>query len=91
MEAGGTVVTIGSSTNLASRLNDGLYGSGSSWAPASNDVSPFLVVRFNRLVPLSSIAWARDNRTTGLRIPISAPLTLGRVTSTKLSSSSSKH
>ena len=57
----GVEVFTSSNTNLASNINDGRYGSGSSWSPATNDASPFVVLRFNRTMPISSIAWSRDN------------------------------
>ncbi len=60
----GVEVFTSSNTNLASKLNDGQYGSGSSWSPATNDSSPYLVLRFNQTIPLSSIALGRDNGDT---------------------------
>jgi len=53
-----------SNTNLAVNLNDGRYGNGSSWSPAAGDNSPFVVLRFNQTLPISSIAWGRDNGDT---------------------------
>ena len=53
-----------SNPNLAANLNDGRYGGGSAWSPASNDPLPNVVLRFNRTLPISSIAWSRDNGDT---------------------------
>jgi len=50
-----------SNTNLAANLNDGRYGSSSSWSPAPNDVAPLIILRFNQTLAISSIAWSRDN------------------------------
>ena len=50
-----------SNTNLASKLNDGRYGTGSAWSPATTDINSTIVFRFNRTIPVSSIAWSRDN------------------------------
>lgn len=50
-----------SNTNLAGKLNDGRYGTGSAWSPATNDFNSTIVLRFNRTIPVSSIAWSRDN------------------------------
>ncbi len=60
----GVEVFTSSNTNLASRLNDGRYGDGSAWAPAANDFGPFVILRFNQTLPVSSIAWSRDNGDT---------------------------
>jgi hypothetical protein len=60
----GVDVFASSNTNLASNLNDRRYGSGSAWQPAPNDFSPTIVLRFNRTIPISSIAWSRDNGDT---------------------------
>src|SRR5262249_49640607 len=57
----GVDVFTSSSTNLAVNLNDGYYGSSSSWSPASNDFAPYIPLRFNRTLALSSLAWSRDN------------------------------
>lgn len=53
-----------SNTNLASQVNDGRYGAASAWSPATNDANPYVVLRFNRTIPLSSVAWGRDNGDT---------------------------
>jgi len=61
LASGGVDLFTTSNTNLAANLNDGRYGSGSAWSPATNDFNSTVVLRFNRTVPLSSIAWSRDN------------------------------
>lgn len=60
----GVDVFASSNTNLVSRVNDGRYGSDSAWSPATNDTSAYVVLRFNRTIELSSIAWGRDNGDT---------------------------
>ena len=60
----GTEVLVTSNTNQASSLIDGVYGSSSSWSPDPTNTSPSAVLRFNRVIPLSSIAWGRDNGNT---------------------------
>src|SRR5262249_42110579 len=60
----GVDIFASSNTNQASNLNDGRYGSSSSWIPAPNDGSPFVILRFNQIIPLNSIAWGRDNGDT---------------------------
>ncbi len=60
----GVEVFTTSNTNLASNLNDGRYGTGSAWSPTSNDLSSSVILRFNQTIPLSSIAWSRDNGDT---------------------------
>jgi hypothetical protein len=57
----GVEVFTSSNTNAASNINDGRYGQGSSWSPAPSDTAPFIVLRFNQAMPVSSIAWSRDN------------------------------
>jgi Lamin Tail Domain/CotH kinase protein len=57
----GVDVFTSSNTNLAANLNDGRYGTGSAWSPATNDANPTVVLRFNQTIPVSSIAWSRDN------------------------------
>jgi hypothetical protein len=64
LSSAGVEVFASSNTNLASSVNDGLYGSGSSWSPATNDATPYLVLKFNRTLPLTSVAWSRDNGDT---------------------------
>ncbi len=61
LASNGVEVFTTSNTNLAVNLNDGRYGSASSWSPATNDANPLVVLRFNRTQPISSIAWSRDN------------------------------
>lgn len=53
-----------SNTNLAANLNDGRYGNNSAWSPAAGDNNPYVVLRFNQTLALSSIAWSRDNGDT---------------------------
>ena len=53
-----------SNPGTAPRINDGLYGNAAAWSPAAADSSPFVVVRFNRTIPVSSLAWSRDNGDT---------------------------
>jgi hypothetical protein len=53
-----------SNTNQAANVNDGRYGNSSSWSPAPGDASPYVVLRFNQTLPISSIAWSRDNGDT---------------------------
>jgi len=60
----GVEVFTSSNTNLAARLIDGRYGNSSAWAPAVGDGVPVVVLRFNRTIPVSSIAWSRDNGNT---------------------------
>jgi len=60
----GVEVFTTSNTNLASKVNDGRYGTASAWSPATNDLNPTVVLRFNRTIPVSSIAWSRDNGDT---------------------------
>ena len=60
----GVDIFASSNTNAVGRVNDGRYGGDSAWAPATNDASPYVVLRFNRTVPVSSIAWGRDNGDT---------------------------
>lgn len=60
----GVDVITSSNTNLAANLNDGRYGSTSSWSPAATDASPFIILRFNQTIACSSIAWSRDNGNT---------------------------
>jgi len=60
----GAEIFTSSNTNLAANLNDGRYGGTSAWSPATNDANPFIVVRFNQTIPISSIAWSRDNGDT---------------------------
>lgn len=48
------------------KINDGLYGNSSSWISAngvggSDDADPFVGLAFGATVPISSIAWGRDN------------------------------
>ena len=57
----GAEVFTSSNTNLAGRLIDGRYGNDSAWSPAAGDLSPTVVLRFNQVIPISSIAWGRDN------------------------------
>jgi hypothetical protein len=57
-------VFTSSNPNLAAALNDGLYGSSSSWNPASGDANLYAILRFNQTIPISSIAWSRDNGNT---------------------------
>lgn len=52
-----------SNTNLATNLNDGRYGSTSSWTGAG-EATPYVVLRFNQTIAVSSIAWGRDNGDT---------------------------
>lgn len=61
LASAGVEVFTSSNTNLAARLNDGLYGGGSAWNPATNDPLPNAVLRFNQTIAISSIAWSRDN------------------------------
>jgi len=60
----GVDVFTTSNTNLASNLNDGRYGSSSSWSAATNDLAPTIILRFNQTISISSIAWGRDNGDT---------------------------
>lgn len=60
----GVEVFTSSNTNLAARLIDGQYGNNSAWSPGVIDGSPVVVLRFNRTLPLSSLAWGRDNGNT---------------------------
>ena len=53
-----------SNTNLAPNLNDGRYGTGSAWSPAATDAAPAVILQFNQTIPVSSIAWSRDNGDT---------------------------
>jgi len=64
LASAGVEAFTSSNTNLASNLNDGRYGNGSAWSPAPNDLSSFVVLRFNQTIPISSIAWSRDNGDT---------------------------
>jgi len=57
----GVEVFTTSNTNLASALTDGRYGASNAWSPATNDASPAVILRFNQTIPVSSIAWSRDN------------------------------
>ena len=57
-------IFVSSNTNLATNLVDGRYGNSSSWSPTTNDTSPFIILRFNQVIPISSIAWSRDNGNT---------------------------
>jgi hypothetical protein len=60
----GVEVFTSSNPNLAANLNDGRYGNDSSWAPAVGEASPLVVLRFNQVLPISSVAWSRDNGNT---------------------------
>ena len=60
----GVDVFTSSNTNLAANLNDGRYGTASAWSPATNDLNPVVILRFNQVIPISSIAWSRDNGDT---------------------------
>lgn len=64
LASAGVEVFTSSNTNLASLLNDGRYGNGSAWSPAANDLVPVIILRFNQTIPISSIAWSRDNGDT---------------------------
>jgi hypothetical protein len=64
LASAGVEAFASSNTNLASNINDGRYGNGSAWSPAPNDLSSFVVLRFNQTIPISSIAWSRDNGDT---------------------------
>ncbi len=60
----GVEILASSNTNLATNLIDGRYGNASSWSPAPSDPNPTIVLRFGRVIPVSSIAWSRDNGDT---------------------------
>ncbi len=60
----GVEVFASSNPNLAVGLNDGHYGAEGAWNPAASDPAPFVVLRFNQILPISSIAWSRDNGDT---------------------------
>lgn len=64
LASAGVEVFTSSNTNLASLLNDGRYGNSSAWSPAANDLIPVIILRFNQTLPISSIAWSRDNGDT---------------------------
>ena len=64
LASAGVEVFTSSNTNLASVINDGRYGGGDAWSPAANDLNPVVVLRFNQTLPISSIAWSRDNGDT---------------------------
>jgi hypothetical protein len=64
LASAGVEVFTSSNTNLASKLNDGRYGTGSAWSPATNDNGSYIVLRFNQTLPISSLAWSRDNGDT---------------------------
>ncbi len=57
----GVDVFTTSNTNQARVLNDGRYGNSSAWTPAVGDANPTIVLRFNQVIPVSSVAWGRDN------------------------------
>ncbi len=57
----GVDIFASSNTNAASALNDGIYGAQNAWSPAAGDTAPYLVLRFNKTLPITSIAWSRDN------------------------------
>lgn len=57
----GVEVFTTSNTNLAGAINDGRYGNDSAWAPAAGDALPTIILRFNQTIPISSVAWSRDN------------------------------
>jgi len=42
-------------------INDGSYGNADSWIPGPADPDPFVVLKFDRPVELSAIAFGRDN------------------------------
>ena len=72
----GVEVFTSSNTNLAANVNDGRYGSSSAWTPAASDPAPYVILRFNQTLPVSSIAWSRDNGDTneaGLRRHLHRP------------------
>ena len=60
----GVEVFPSSNKNLAAALNDGRYGNGSAWAPAAGDAISSVILRFNQVIPISSVAWGRDNGDT---------------------------
>ena len=60
----GVDVFTSSNTNLAANVNDGRYGSSSTWSPATNDPTPYVVLRFSHTLAVSSLAWSRDNGDT---------------------------
>ena len=61
---------LGLGIHLINRVNDGLYGNSNSWisslglgaAPGEQD--EFVGLSFGKVVPVSSIAWGRDNGNT---------------------------
>lgn len=59
LASAGVEIFTSSNTNLSFLINDGRYGS--AWSPAANDINPVIVLRFNQTLPISSIAWSRDN------------------------------
>ncbi len=60
----GVEVFASSNTNATGALIDGRYGNGSSWSPAANDLNALIILRFNQTIPISSVAWGRDNGDT---------------------------
>ena len=57
----GGIAFASSNPGLVAALNDGRYGTSSSWSPAAGDSSPWVAVRFPSALPITSIAWGRDN------------------------------
>jgi len=63
-QTAGVDLFTSSNPGQASFLNDGRYGSSSSWSPATNDSTPYVIIRFNQTLQINSIAWSRDNGDT---------------------------
>ena len=62
-----TSTDLGPALNIpfhrAVNLNDGRYGNANSWIPdfVGGDAAPFAGLNFNGTVPITNIAWSRDN------------------------------
>jgi hypothetical protein len=50
-------------THFIKNVNDGRYGNASSWIAdfVTGDIDPWIGVAFGKSVPVSSVAWGRDN------------------------------
>lgn len=64
LSSGGVVAGASSNPGTVGNVNDGRYGTRSSWAPAASDLTPFVYLRFNQQLAVSSVAWSRDNGDT---------------------------
>ena len=54
---------LGLDTHFVANVNDGRYGNARSWIPdfINGDDAPWIGVAFPNLVPISKVAWGRDN------------------------------